>query len=437
MHKEIYWNKKQECMSIEARRILQLERLQKTVRHAFDHMPLYHKKMQATGIEPGDIKELDDLRKLPFTTKQDLRDSYPYGMIAVPLEKIVRFHASSGTTGQSTVSAYTQNDIDSWTECSARSITSAGGTAKDILQISYGYGLFTGGLGLHYGGEKVGMSVIPTSSGNTRRQIQMMVDLGTTMLACTPSYAMYLAESIEEMGVKQDRLRLKSGLFGAEPWTEAMKAELEKRLNIQAFDIYGLSEVMGPGVAISCQHNDGMHVFDDYFLPEVIDPDTQVVLPKKTQGELVFTCIAKEGIPLIRYRTRDVAALNDDICPCGRTHVRMNKITGRTDDMLIIRGVNIFPSQVEAILLELNLATPNYHIIVDRDGALDTLEVQVEILEDMFSDHIKGLEHISRTIAKELNNILGVGCKVTLVEPKSLPRSEGKAKRVTDKRNLK
>ncbi len=432
-----YFNEKLETMSRDEMRALQSRRLVDTVRRVYDHVAPYRAKMDAIGLKPEDIRSVDDLSKLPFTTKQDLRDNYPYGMFAVPQSEVAEIHASSGTTGKQTVVGYTAKDLQTWGEIAARAIVAAGGSKEDYLHISYGYGLFTGGLGLHYGGQKMGASVIPVSTGNTKRQIQIMQDFGSTILACTPSYALYLGETIEEMGL-QGRLHLKSGIFGAEPWTEEMRREIERRLGLKAHDIYGLSEIMGPGVAFECDEQSGMHVSEDHFIVEIIDPDTGEVLPEGSEGELVFTCVTKEALPLIRYRTRDISSLSRKPCSCGRTLVKMSKPRGRSDDMLIIRGVNVFPSQVEAALLQLAGAgtAPYYQLIVDRVNNLDTLEVQVEMDSNFFSDTVRGIEEQERKIAKQLDYVLGISAKVTLVEPKSLARSEGKAVRVIDKRKL-
>lgn len=430
------WNQHYECMPREQLKDLQLERLRKTLERVYHNVPFYRQKLQEAGFEPGDLQSLDDLQKLPFTAKQDLRDNYPFGMFAVPMSEIVRVHASSGTTGKPTVVGYTRSDINTWAELMARTLTCGGTTKNSVIQVAYGYGLFTGGLGVHYGAERIGASVIPISGGNTQRQIMLMEDFGTTVLACTPSYAIYLAEAMEEMGVDKKRLKLQYGVFGAEPWSERMRQEIEKRLNIKAIDIYGLSEVIGPGVASECQEQKGLHIFEDHFLPEVIDPVTEKPLPFGEKGELVFTSLTKEGIPIIRYRTRDITTLKAEVCPCGRTHVRMEKVMGRTDDMLIIRGVNVFPSQIESVLLEIGDTEPHYLLIVDRKGSLDELEVQVEVSQAMFSDKVKGLETLEKMIHHRIESLLGISAKVKLVEPHSIPRSEGKAKRVIDKRSL-
>ena len=432
-----YFNEKLETMSRDEMLALQSRRLVDTVRRVYDHVAPYRAKMDAMGLKPEDIRSIEDLPKLPFTTKQDLRDNYPYGLFAVPQSEVAEIHASSGTTGKQTVVGYTAKDLQTWGEIAARAIVAAGGSKEDYLHISYGYGLFTGGLGLHYGGQKMGASVIPVSTGNTKRQIQIMQDFGSTILACTPSYALYLGETIEEMGL-QGKFHLKSGIFGAEPWTEEMRREIERRLGLKAHDIYGLSEIMGPGVAFECDEQSGMHVSEDHFIVEIIDPDTGEVLPEGSEGELVFTCVTKEALPLIRYRTRDISSLSRKPCSCGRTLVKMSKPRGRSDDMLIIRGVNVFPSQVEAALLQLAGAgtAPYYQLIVDRFNNLDTLEVQVEMDSNFFSDTVRGIEEQERKIAKQLDYVLGISAKVTLVEPKSLARSEGKAVRVIDKRKL-
>jgi phenylacetate-CoA ligase len=423
-------------MSREEMTRVQTDRLINTVKRVYHNVPFYREKMQKAGIEPSDIRSLEDLQKLPFTYKQDLRDTYPYGLFAVPLSEIVRIHASSGTTGRQTVVGYTRRDLDTWAEVMARTLTCAGGDKNSFIQIAYGYGLFTGGLGVHYGAERIGASVIPISGGNTKRQLQIMKDFGTTILACTPSYALYMAEEMEELGISRSDLKLKAGVFGAEPWSNGMRKQIEERLGIMAIDIYGLSEVIGPGVASECPYQCGMHIAEDHFIPEIINPETKEVLPPGSVGELVFTTITKEGLPLIRYRTRDLSSLNYEKCECGRTEVRMSKVTGRTDDMLIIRGVNVFPSQIESVLLELGETAPHYLLIIDRVGNLDTLEVWVEMTQNMFSDEVKCIEDIERKIRKELEGTLGISAKVKLVEPKTIERSEGKAKRVIDKRNI-
>lgn len=432
----LYWNPKYECIDREELEALQLARLKETVERVYNNVKPYREKMQAIGMMPGDIKSLDDLKLMPFTTKIDLRDNYPFGYFGAPLSDIIRIHASTGTTGKPTVAGYTRKDIGIWADIAARSIVAAGGGPDDIIQVSYGYGLFTGGLGMHYGGELLGASVLPTSAGNSHRQMMLMRDFGCTILCCTPSYALYLSEVMAEMNIKPSELKFKAGIFGAEPWTEGMRKELESRFNISAHNIYGLSEISGPGVGIDCEAKAGMHVPEDHFITEVINPDTGEVLPDGSLGELVFTCITKEGFPLIRYRTRDLTSVNREKCVCGRTNARLDRIMGRSDDMLIIRGVNVFPSQVESALLDLGLTSPHYHLVVDRVDNLDVLEVQVEVSDDFFSDEVRGLEGLGAKVRKVLDSTLGLGCKISLVEPKTLPRAEGKSVRVTDKRKL-
>ncbi len=430
------YQKEFECMDREEIRKLQSEKLIWQVKRMYERVELFRKRMDEKGLKPEDIKGVEDLSKLPFSYKQDLRDYYPYGLFAEPLKNIVRVHASSGTTGKQIVVGYTKNDLDKWSECMARQIAATGGDENSIVQVSYGYGLFTGGLGAHDGAQKIGATVVPTSSGNTQRQIQTMIDFKSTVLCCTPSYALYLGEAIEEMGVK-DQLSLKAGILGAEPWTESMRQEIEKKLNIKAYDVYGLSEIMGPGVSYECECQKGMHVNEDMFIPEIIDPDTGEVLPEGESGELVFTTLTKEGFPLIRYRTRDICSLNYEKCECGRTFVRMNKPTGRSDDMMIIRGVNVFPSQIEEVLLKVGGdITPNYVIVVDRVNNTDTLEVQVEMSDAFFSDDVKSIESVEADIKAKLQSVLGLSAKVKLVSPKTIARSEGKAKRVIDNRKL-
>ena len=414
---------------------LQSERLCWQVNRMYERVELFRKRMDEFGLKPSDIHGIEDLHKLPFSYKQDLRDYYPYGLFAEPMENIVRVHASSGTTGKKIVVGYTRNDLDKWDNCVARMMTAIGLDNTDFVQVAYGYGLFTGGLGAHGGATKIGATVIPISSGNTANQIQTMVDFGSTCLCCTPSYAMYLGEAIEEAG-QTDNLKLKAGIFGAEPWTEEMRHAIEEKLRIKAYDIYGLSEIMGPGVSYECSEQCGMHVCEDMFIPEIIDPDTGEVLPAGASGELVFTTITKEGFPLIRYRTRDICSLNYEKCACGRTHVRMNKPQGRSDDMLIIRGVNVFPSQIEEVLMNMEETQPHYQLIVDRVDNKDTLEVLVEVSEEIFTDKISSLEAIAKKVEGNLMTILGLKAKVKLVEPKSIARSEGKAVRIIDKRKL-
>jgi phenylacetate-CoA ligase len=431
------WNAHYECMEREELRKLQGERLQAMVEKVYFNVPFYRLKLQEKGIEPGDIRTIDDLQKLPFTTKQDLRDNYPFGLFAVPQQEIVRLHASSGTTGKSTVVGYTHNDILMWSEVVARSLTMAGVTKSDIIQVAYGYGLFTGGLGLHYGAEKIGASVIPISGGNTKKQLQLMEDFGSTAIACTPSYAAYLGEALAEEKIDRKNIKLKAGIFGAEPWTEEMRAQIERLLGLKAYDIYGLSEVIGPGVSMECQCQKGMHIFEDHFIPEIIDPETGDVLPYGELGELVFTTVTKEAMPLVRYRTRDLTRLHAETCQCGRTLVRMEKCVGRSDDMLIIRGVNVFPSQIESVLLEMSETKPHYLLVVDRENNLDTIEIQVEVEEQFFSDEVKDLEDLRRRIHANIASLLGLSASIRLVEPGTIERSMGKAQRVVDKRKLK
>ena len=431
-----YFSPEIECASIEKMRLLQAQRLHDTVCRCYENVEFYRNKLDETGVKPKDITSVDDLKKLPFTYKQDLRDTYPYGLFAVPREQLVRVQASSGTTGKMTVVGYTVKDIDDWAVDAARAITAAGGTKSDFIHVSYGYGLFTGGLGLHYGAEKLGAVVIPVSSGNTKRQIDILRDFGSNILCCTPSYAMYIAESMLEMGLTGDDIQLKAGMFGAEPWSHEMRLQIESMLGLKAYDIYGLSEIMGPGVAFECSEQTGMHINEDRYLPEIIDPDTGESLPVGEQGELVFTCIAKEALPLLRYRTRDIAVLSREKCSCGRTLIKMSKPRGRTDDMLIIRGINVFPSQIESVLLELNLATPNYQLVIEREGNLDALEVQVEMTPEMFSDSVRFIEKTEKKIKSALLSTLGLAAGVKLVEPKAIPRSEGKAKRIIDNRKI-
>jgi phenylacetate-CoA ligase len=423
-------------MSRERLQQLQLKRLKKTVERAYKNVAHYRSVFQKAGIEPGDIKSLDDLSKLPFTVKQDFRDAYPFGLFAVPHNEIVRYHSSSGTTGKPTVVGYTRNDVATWSELMARCLVSVGTTRNSVVQNAYGYGLFTGGLGVHYGAEYIGAAVIPISGGNTQRQIMIMKDFGTDILTCTPSYALYIAEVMADMGLSPADFKLKAGLFGAEPWSENMRREIEARLNISAYDIYGLSEIIGPGVAVECEEKNGLHIFEDHFIAEIINPESGEVLPGGQQGELVLTTITKEALPVIRYRTGDVTSLTEETCLCGRTHVRMNKVTGRTDDMIIVRGVNVFPTQVESILLEVGETEPHYQLVVTREGSLDMLEIRVEVSEKMFSDRIKRLEELEDTIRTRVESVLGINAKIRLVEPRSIPRSEGKAVRVIDKRQI-
>lgn len=430
------WNEYIEAADRDRLKRLQNERLTEMIERMYYKVPFYRKKLTELGIEPGDIKSIDQLKDLPFTVKDDLRDNYPFGLFAVPQQQIVRLHASSGTTGKPTVVGYTHNDLQMWSEVVARSLTMAGVTRTDIIQIAYGYGLFTGGLGLHYGAEKAGASVIPISGGNTRKQLQLLVDFGSTVIACTPSYAAHLGESLAKEGISKNDIKLRAGIFGAEPWTNEMRRQVESLLGIKAFDIYGLSEIIGPGVAMECEHQQGMHIFEDHFIPEIIDPVTLEVLPYGEIGELVFTTITKEAMPLLRYRTRDLTRLNIEKCACGRTLVRMDKCLGRSDDMLIIRGVNVFPSQIEAVLLEMSEASPHYQLVVDRENNLDSLEIMVEIDDQFWSDEIRALENLRRQIQHNIASALGLTAKITLVEPHTIERSEGKAKRVIDKRKL-
>ncbi len=432
-----YYQESVERMPREALRELQSERLVAQVKRMYERVECFRKRMDELHLRPEDIHGIEDLPRLPFSYKKDLRDYYPYGLFAEPLKNIVRVHASSGTTGKRIVVGYTRDDLEMWADCIARMLTAIGVGAEDVVQVAFGYGLFTGGFGAHAGAERVGATVVPISAGNTALQIQTMIDFKSTVLCCTPSYAMYLGEEIEKLGVK-DQLSLKCGIFGAEPWTESMRAQIEEKLGIKAYDIYGLSEIMGPGVSYECECQAGMHVNEDNFIPEIIDPDTGEVLPEGATGELVFTTLTKQGFPLIRYRTRDICSLNYEPCACGRTHIRMNKPSGRSDDMLIIRGVNVFPSQIEEVLLKVSVGdiTPNYQIIVDRVNNNDTFDVNVEMSEQLFADDVKSIEKIEKQITAELRSMLGIGAKVHLVNPKSIERSEGKAKRVIDRRKL-
>lgn len=432
---ERYWQKEIETASREEIRAIQDERLVKTVKHVYDNVEMYRKRMDEAGIRPEDIKSVDDLKKLPFTTKQDLRDNYPYGLFAVPTKDVVRLHASSGTTGKQIVVGYTKHDLDVWDEIAARQLYAVGADENDFIHVSYGYGLFTGGFGLHGGAGKIGATAIPVSSGNTDRQITILQDFGSTVLCCTPSYAMYIAEQIKAKGIDPKTLSLKAGIFGAEPWTEEMRHQIEEMLDIKAYDVYGLTEIMGPCVSYECSAQTGMHVNEDHFIVEAIDPETEEVLPYGVPGELVFTCISKECCPFIRYRTRDIGVLTVDKCSCGRTFVKMTKPKGRTDDMLIIRGVNVFPSQIETVLLRMGYS-PNYKIYVDRVNNTDTLLIHVEMNEDMFSDTVAKIKEHEKALEAELRSLLGIGADVKLVSPGSIERSMGKAKRVEDKRKL-
>ncbi|MBI5558313.1 MAG: phenylacetate--CoA ligase [Deltaproteobacteria bacterium] len=431
------YNEEYETLPREALEALQLKRLRSQIERIHARVPYYRAKMDEAGVAPGDIKTLADIGKLPFTTKEDLRKNYPFGLFTVPLERVVRIHASSGTTGQPTVVGYTKRDIAIWSELMARCLTAAGATPRDVIHNAYGYGLFTGGLGAHYGAETLGATVIPVSGGNTKRQIMLMRDFRSTVLLCTPSYALNLAEAMVDMGIDPKEMALKVGVFGAEPWSENMREEIEKQLGLKAIDIYGLSEIIGPGVAVECaEEQKGLHVMEDHFLPEIVHPETFAPLPLGEKGELVFTTLTKEAFPVIRYRTKDFSRLITAPCACGRTFHRMEKVTGRSDDMLIIRGVNVFPSQIEHVLISIEGVEPHYQIIVDREGTLDTLEVQVEVSDTIFSDEVKKLEGLPKKIQNEIKDLLGVSCRVKLVEPKSIQRSEGKAKRVIDKRKI-
>ncbi len=429
------WNEARECMSRDELESLQSARLRKAVNRVYHNVEPYRRRMQEAGLEPGDISGIEDIRKLPFTTKDDLRDNYPFGLFAVPLSEIVRIHASSGTTGKATVVGYTRKDIDVWAECVARCCAMAGLGRNDVIQVAYGYGLFTGGLGGHYGAEHLGATVVPMSTGNTKKLIDMMIDFGATGLMCTPSYLMHIAEVIEERGLR-DQIKLKATLNGAEPWTENMRKQIEARLGIEAHDIYGLSEVMGPGVAADCHFHRGLHIYEDHFYPEIVDPKTLEPVPDGVTGELVITTLTKEGIPMIRYRTKDLTSITHEPCECGRTTARISRFKGRSDDMLIIRGVNVFPSQVEAALLTVDGITPNYQIIVDRVNHQDTLAILVEVEERFFSDEIKELESLQKIIEHAVHQAIGLHAKIKLVEPKSIERSMGKAVRVIDKRKL-
>ena len=433
----MYFNEEFETLPRPALESLQLKRLQNVLELVYTNVPFYRASFDKAGVKPGDVRGLEDLQRLPFTTKQDMRDSYPYGLFAAPLEEIVRIHASSGTTGKPTVVGYTQKDIDTWSELMARSFVAAGVHKGDIIHNAYGYGLFTGGLGAHYGAERLGASVIPISGGNTKRQIMIMQDFGSTVLTCTPSYSLFMAEEAAGEGVDFKNMKLKVGIFGAEPWSETMRSEIEEKLNIAAIDIYGLSEIMGPGVAIECiEAKQGLHIWEDHFIPEIINPETGQRVADGELGELVITTITKQGIPLIRYQTRDITRLIKEPCVCGRTHARIARLSGRSDDMLIIRGVNVFPSQIESILVGIEGVEPHYLLVVNRKGTLDTLEVQVEVDERLFSDEIKVLQALGKQIEKEIKDTLGVTCTAKLVEAKTIQRSEGKAKRVIDNRNI-
>ncbi|MBQ7623721.1 MAG: phenylacetate--CoA ligase [Clostridia bacterium] len=430
-----YYQPEIETASREELDKIQNERLRKIVKYVYDRVPLYRERMDEAGVKPEDVHGTEDLYKLPFTQKQDLRDTYPFGMFAVPMEDVERLHASSGTTGKQIVVGYTKNDLDTWGSMVARQLVAAGLTKKDKVHVAYGYGLFTGGLGIHEGARRLGCTSIPVSSGNTARQLAIMQDFGSDALACTPSYAMYLGESAQKAGIDTSKLPLRAGIFGAEPWTEEMRKSIEKSLNIKAYDIYGLTEIMGPGVAYECSAQKGMHVNEDHFIIEILDPETHKPVPDGQKGEIVFTCLTKEAFPLIRFRTKDIGTITHEKCSCGRTFVRMSKPMGRTDDMLIIRGVNVFPSQIETVLLQME-QSPNYQIIVDRQGVLDTLEVQVELTEEKFSDTVADISKFEKELTEKLKSLLGIAAKVTLVDPGTIARSEGKAKRVIDRRKL-
>lgn len=435
-HEFKIWDPEMECMDREQRRALQGERLKATVKRVYENVPMYRDRMKAKGVEPGDIRTVDDLKKLPFTDKPDLRDQFPYGLFAEPLEKIVRVQGSSGTTGMPIIAGYTQRDIDIWTEAMARTMTAAGADSKDIIQVAYGYGLFTGGLGAHQGAGRIGAMVVPMSSGNTTRQINMMRALGTTILCCTPSYALHVGETIREMGIPLSEFRLKAGAFGAEPWSDNIRVRIEELLGIDALDIYGLTEITGPGVSFECLMKHGMHVNEDHFIPEIIDPDTLEPLPYGERGELVFSTITKEGMPMLRYRTHDLCRLHAEPCECGRTLTRMDRILGRTDDMLIIRGVNVFPSQVETVLTSISGVTPHFLMVVERAGSADQLEIQVEVTEEMFGDTVGVMQHLQKKISESMKSTLGLTAAIKLVAPKTVPRFEGKARRVIDNRKL-
>lgn len=430
------WNKTKECMTRQQIKELQSERLRKTVHKVYHNTPFYRNKMQELGLTPDDIQSIDDIHLLPFTTKQDLRDNYPYGLFAVPMSEIIRLHASSGTTGTPTVVGYTRKDLAIWQEMIARCLTAFGADKHDIFSVAYGYGLFTGGLGLHYGVENLGATVIPMSSGNTAKQIQLMHDFGPTALACTPSYALFLGEAIAASKYSLDEFKLRIGIFGAEPWSELMRTEIERKLGVDAYNIYGLSEIMGPGVSHECSAKNGSHIIEDHFYPEIISPQTLQRLPNGEQGELVFTTLTKEGLPLLRYRTKDLCSLIDEPCSCGRTNIRMSRIMGRSDDMLIIRGVNVFPSQIESVILSMTEFEPHFMIILDRVKNLDTVQVQVELREEYYTDEINRIMAMRKQLVSSLQSVLGLGVDVKIVEPRTIPRSEGKAQRVIDNRKI-
>lgn len=434
------WNNNKECMPREQMRELQGKRLHKIVDYVYHNVPFYRDKLQQMDIKPEDITSIDDIVKLPFTTKQDLRDNYPFGLQAAPQSEVIRFHASSGTTGNPTIVGYTRKDVGVWSECMSRCLTAFGVTRDDLFSVAYGYGLFTGGLGVHYGVENLGAAVLPTSTGNTEKHVRLLRDLGVTGIACTPSYALYLAETMEKMGVTTDQIKLRTGAFGAEPWTESMRQEIERRLGLKGYNIYGLSEIMGPCVSYECEEQNGSHICEDHFFPEVVDPETLEPLPYGKPGELVFTTLTKEGMPLLRYRTRDLCALYNDPCPCGRTAVRMGRILGRSDDMLIIRGINVFPSQVESVILSMPECAPHFLLVVDRVDNLDTLTVQVEVRQDYFAqgfDTFEPIFKLERELAAKLRSVLSINAKVQVKSPGTLERSQGKSKFVIDNRVLK
>ena len=431
------WNPKYECMPREELKKLQLERLKSKVKRIYENVPFYKRKLDEAGVKPDKIRSLDDLRRLPFTTKQELREGYPFGLFATPVENVVEVHISSGTTGKPVVNGYTKTDIEIWSEVMARALTSAGVTSSDVVHNAYGYGLFTGGLGVHYGAHKIGAKTIPISGGQTKRQVMIMKDFGSTVLACTPSYALHIAEVAEEMGEDPASLPIRVGIFGAEFWSEHMREEIERKLGILALDIYGLTEIIGPGVAQECEHKEGLHIYEDHFLPEIIDPETLEPLPEGEEGELVITTLTREGLSLLRYRTRDITSINYEPCKCGRSIARISRIKGRTDDMLIIRGVNIFPSQIEDVIMRIDETEPHYQLILEREKGLDELTVEIETTSEIFFDEVKKLEEIEAKIAKEIEDNLGLRVKVRLVEPRSIQRSTGKAKRLIDKRELK
>ncbi len=431
------WDNEYEGMPREALESLQVYRLKKTAERVYSTVPFYTDAFDKAGFSPSQIKTLDDLKRIPFTNKSDLRDNYPFGLFTLPLHEVVRIHASSGTTGKPTVVGYTRRDIDTWAELMARTLSCAGVQKGDVVQNAYGYGLFTGGLGFHYGAERLGATVIPISGGNTKRQLMLMEDFGSTVITCTPSYALTIAEMLDEAGIDKSRLNLRVGIFGAEPWSQNMRTQVESKLGIDAVDIYGLSEIIGPGVSVECiEAKNGLHIFEDHFIPEIIDPDSGEQLPFGEEGELVFSTVTKEAFPVLRYRTRDITRLYPEPCKCGRTHVRMDRVRGRSDDMLIIRGVNLYPSQIESLLMGINGLEPHYQLVVKREGTLDTLEVRIEVNESIFTDEIKNLEKLENMVEKEVKDILGVSARIKLVEPKTLQRFEGKASRIVDEREI-